>query len=186
MDDAPATTPAHRTRRGRFMTDTHSSGQTPKASRPDSPAGYWRSRPIPWRWAQQRLIAARNYWIVTVSPEGKPHARPVWGVLVDDVIYFDTGSRIGTHLMGNPDVTVHLESGDEVVIVEGTAERVRDDERTAAFIQAYNAKYEAALDAPPGALFAVRPRVAYGWVSDPTFYDAGAIFGSTGTRWDFE
>jgi hypothetical protein len=163
-----------------------SNRREPRASRPNSPAGYWRGRPIPWRWAQQRLIAARNYWIVTVTPDGRGHARPVWGVLIDNVIYFDTGSRIGAHLMSNPEVTVHLESGDEVVIVEGSAERVHDDERKAAFVAAYNVKYEAALHAPPGALFAVQPRVAFGWVSDPTFYDAGAIFGSTGTRWDFE
>jgi hypothetical protein len=168
------------------MSDSNSNPRGPRATRPESPEGYWRARPIPWRWAQRKLADARNYWIVTVSPGGKPHARPVWGVLIDDVIYFDTGSRIGSHLSAKPEVTVHLESGDEVVIVEGMAERVSDDARISAFLSAYNVKYEAGLTSLPGALFAVHPKVAFGWVSDPTFHDAGAIFGSTGTRWEFE
>jgi hypothetical protein len=157
----------------------------PRASRPAGPAGYWRSRPIPWRWARERLIDARNYWVVTTRADGRGHTRPVWGVWVEETLYFDTGSQIGTHLIERPDVTVHLESADEVVIVEGTAERVRDDARISVFLSAYNAKYSIHLDAPPGALFVVHPRVAFGWVSDPTGDDSGAIFGSTGTRWDF-
>ena len=159
----------------------------PRASRPTSPAGYWRSRPLPWAWARQRLVDARNYWVASVTPEEVPHSRPVWGVWLDDErLYFDTGSRIGSHLMANPEVTVHLESGDEVVIVEGTAERVNDDVRVSRFLAAYNPKYSYELTALPGALFVVHPRVAFGWVSDPSGIDKGAIFGSTGTRWVFE
>jgi hypothetical protein len=159
----------------------------PKASRPTSPASYWRSRPLPWAWARQRLIDARNYWVVSVLPDGRPHSRPVWGVWSDEQLYFDTGSRIGANLMVNPEVTVHLESGDEVVILEGTVERVTDVEEGHRFAAAYNPKYHGELTEPPGALFVVRPRVAFGWVSDPTGLDGpGAIFASTGTRWDFE
>jgi uncharacterized pyridoxamine 5'-phosphate oxidase family protein len=159
----------------------------PRAVRPTGPPGYWRSRPIPWQWARQRLVDARNYWIATVSPDGVPHARPVWGVwLDDDRLYFDTGSRVGRYVQANPQLTVHLESADEVVIVEGTAKRVRDRASIARFLAAYNPKYLYEMTAPPGALFVVTPRVAYGWVSDPTGLDNGAIFGSTGTRWEFE
>jgi hypothetical protein len=133
-------------------------------------------------------VDARNYWIVTVTPQGKPHSRPVWGVWLDDErLYFDTGSRIGTNLIDNNELTVHLDSGDQVVIVEGTARRANDDaDAVARFLTEYNAKYAIQLSAPPGALFVVNPRVAYGWISDPTGIDYGAVFGSTGTRWDFE
>jgi hypothetical protein len=61
----------------------------PRASRPTQPAGYWDSRPLPWQWARQRLVDARNYWIATVSSENRAHTRPVWGVwLDDDRLYF--------------------------------------------------------------------------------------------------
>jgi hypothetical protein len=40
--------------------------------------------------------------------------------------------------------------------------------------------------APPGALFVVQPRVAFGWINDASALDEGAQFGITGTRWDFD
>ena len=33
---------------------------------------------LPWMWAQQRLVDNKNYWVVTVSASGRPHALPVW------------------------------------------------------------------------------------------------------------
>lgn len=36
--------------------------------------------PLPWSWAAERLMANRNFWVVTVSAGGRPHAMPVWGV----------------------------------------------------------------------------------------------------------
>jgi hypothetical protein len=39
--------------------------------------------PLPWTWAVERLLANRNFWVVTVSAEGRPHALPVWGVWDD-------------------------------------------------------------------------------------------------------
>jgi hypothetical protein len=159
---------------------------TPKAGRPLGPEGYFRARPIPWPWAEKRLREAHNYWIASTTASGHPHSRPVWGVWLEDGLFFDTGSRIGTHLVQRPNVTAHLESGDEVVIIEGIARQVNHEpEAVARFIAAYNAKYAIQLNAPPGALFHVSPRLAFGWVSDPDGWDGGAIYGSTGTRWEF-
>lgn len=162
------------------------SAHEPRAGRPAGPKGYWSQRPLPWGWARQRLVEARNYWVASVLPGGRPHARPVWGVWLDEQFYFDTGSRIGSNLLARPEVTVHLESGDQVVIIEGTAERVVDPARQGRFLESYNPNYHAQFAAPPGVVFAVRPRVAIGWLSDPTGLDGGATFGNTGTRWDFE
>ena len=33
-----------------------------------------------WSRAEQRLVAARTYWIATTRPDGRPHCRPVGGV----------------------------------------------------------------------------------------------------------
>jgi hypothetical protein len=80
-----------------------------------------------------------------------------------------------------------LESGSEVVIVEGTVETVADRGLIRRIIVAYNEKYDWDLDPsePGGPLLALIPRVAFGWVSDPSGLDKGAAFHGTATRWRF-
>lgn len=76
---------------------------------------------LPWSWAEERLTAARNYWICSAGDDGRPHAMPVWGLWLEGGLLFGTArtSRKGRNLRRNPAVVVHLESGDEVVILEG-------------------------------------------------------------------
>jgi Pyridoxamine 5'-phosphate oxidase len=151
------------------------------------PEGYLGTRLLPWRWAEQRLARARNFWIATTSPDGSPHSRPVWGVWQDGRFFFSTGSRIGRNLDREPRVTVHLESGDEVVILEGRGERVSDPAVVERFVAAYNARYGWELTASEvEGLFSVRPRRAFGWLSDGSGEDGGALFGCTATRWRFD
>jgi Pyridoxamine 5'-phosphate oxidase len=76
---------------------------------------------IPWEWATERLSHARTYWIATTRPTGQPHSRPVWGVWLDNTLYFSAGSLAAKNLTTQPAITVHLESGNEVVIIEGMA-----------------------------------------------------------------
>jgi hypothetical protein len=138
----------------------------PTASRPTFPPGYGiSSEPegmLPWSWAEERLAAARNYWVVTVRPDGSPHAAPVWGIWIDGAVVFSTAreSRKGRNLARDRRVVVNLESGEEVVILEGEVDGVALDARMA---DAYEAKY----DYRPGGegdWFALRPRVAYAWL----------------------
>ena len=35
---------------------------------------------LPWSWAEERLVANRNYWVVTASANARPSSMPVWGV----------------------------------------------------------------------------------------------------------
>jgi general stress protein 26 len=69
------------------------------------------------------MATARNYWISTASSTGKPSATPVWGAWLDGKLYFDGSvtTRRGKNIQENSQVTVHLESGDKVVILEGEA-----------------------------------------------------------------
>jgi hypothetical protein len=67
-----------------------------------------------------RLELAQNYWIGSVSADGQPHAVPVWAAFVNDALWFGGGPRTKRNLLANPRVSVHLESGSEVVILEGT------------------------------------------------------------------
>ena len=141
----------------------------PIASRPGFEPGYGiHESPegmLPWSWAEERLERARNYWIGTARKDGRPHAAPVWGLWIEDAVLFSTSprSRKGRNLARDPRVVVHLESGDEVVIVEGEVERVPLTEAAA---EAYGAKYDFRPDpeSPDGNWYAVRPRVAYAWL----------------------
>lgn len=137
----------------------------PVASRPNFAAGYGvPSEPegmLPWSWAEEQLEASRNYWIVTVRADGSPHSAPVWGVWVDDAVVFSTSpeSRKGRNLARDRRVLVNLESGDDVVIVEGEVETIALDD---AIADLYEAKYDY-RPSGDGDWFAVRPRVAYAW-----------------------
>ena len=95
---------------------------------------------LPWSWAVERLAVAHNYWIATASEERGPHAMPVWGLWRDDAFVFSTGteSRKARNLAADPRIVVHLESGDEVVLLEGAAEPA---EATVEVIDEYDAKY---------------------------------------------
>jgi Pyridoxamine 5'-phosphate oxidase len=116
---------------------------------------------LPWSWAEARLEASRNYWIVTASPEGGPHSAPVWGLWVDGAVVFSTSpeSRKGRDLARDPRVVINLESGDDVVILEGEIETIALDDRLADL-------YEAKYDYRPGGegdWYLLAPRVAYAW-----------------------
>src|SRR3712207_802185 len=107
------------------------SQREPEAQRPHMP-GYGihpaADGLLDWSQVTAQLEQARNYWVATTRPDGRPHAAPVWGVWLDGAFYFGTGrtSVKGRNLAANPALTVHLESGDDAVILEGVAEPVTD------------------------------------------------------------
>lgn len=134
---------------------------------------------LPWRHVGEQMAPARNYWICTTTPDGSPHARPVWGVWVDDTFFCGGGpqTRWQRNLMENPKATVHLESGDQVVILEGWmqkhTEENTDPELLARIDDAYEAKYGMRHGTPVWALHIQR---AFAWTS----------FAEDPTRWQFE
>jgi hypothetical protein len=123
-----------------------------------------------WSHVTERLAQARSYWVATTRPDGRPHAVPVWGVYVGETLYFGGGPRVRwmRNLQHNPAVAVHLESADDVVIVEGVVEQMAagkaDPDLLTHIADAYEAKY-AFRQEPP--LWAVRPRVVLAWTSFP-------------------
>ena len=149
------------------------------------PGGYLEPKLLPWSWAESRLVESRNYWITSVSPSGAPHARPVWGVWLEGGFFFSSGSRIRANLERDPSVSVNLESGDECVILEGTAAPLDDAARIRPVVSAFNEKYHWNMEGKPGEFFEVRPRVAFGWLCDGSGRDGGALFSQTATRWRF-
>lgn len=80
--------------------------------------------PLDWNWAVERLRDAPNYWVCTTTASGAPHAMPVWAVWVDEAVCFSTGveSVKARNPARDPRVVIHLESGDEAVILHGVVD----------------------------------------------------------------
>jgi hypothetical protein len=133
-----------------------------------------------WAEVAGRLAVARNYWLGTTLPSGAPHAAPVWGVVVGETLYLYTERSTvkARNLAADPRLVVHLESGDDVLIVRGTAEDVGPPGQVPFVVAALAQKYSRPEDRPylPDAdpsfdvVYAVRPRSALAWRMDD--YDA--------------
>jgi hypothetical protein len=150
---------------------------------------------LPWRWATARLEVSHPYWVATwiatqvatTRPDGRPHSRPVWGVWLDNAFYFSAGSLAARYLAVQPAITAHLESGEEVVTVEGVAEVAQGEELLRRVGALYPTNYhwdEPGADDDPFAV--VYPLAVFGWMADSTGQNGGAVFHGTATRWQLE
>ena len=120
---------------------------------------------LPWSWVEEQCTAARNYWICTTRPDGRPHAIPVWGLWLADAVVFSTDpeSLKARNFLARPDVVVHLESGDDVVIVEGRVQAF-DRALLEAFLDAYEVKYDLRPNAEQTeGIYMVRPQRVLAW-----------------------
>jgi PPOX class probable F420-dependent enzyme len=139
---------------------------------------------LAWQWAEERLTASRNYWVVTVWPDGRPHAMPVWGMWDGGALWFSSarGSRKVRNLRNEPRCVVTTEDPVEPVVLEGTAEIVADAPVLDRVIALMNDKYATDytvdfLDPSVNATVCVRPRWAFGLVEED--------FTGSPTRWRF-
>jgi general stress protein 26 len=142
-----------------------------------------RQQYLPFSHAEERLSKSRNYWICTARADGRPHSIPVWGFWLDGGFYFGTSraSRKARNLAHNAAVSIHLDSGDDVVILEGTAVEVdiNDKSTLQSLDAASRAKYKMPLMATPElVLYSVRPRVVLAWTENN--------FPNNATRWEFD
>ncbi|HRL11193.1 MAG TPA: pyridoxamine 5'-phosphate oxidase family protein [Aggregatilineales bacterium] len=160
---------------------------SPAASRPrmqnygihETPEGL-----MSWAWAEERLTQARNYWISSTRPDGRPHAAPVWGIWLNGALYFgsDPGSRKARNLEANPNAVMHLESGDEVVILEGKVGATYDVALYPEIQRLYLAKYnidlgDLAAEDGRAPMYVFRPESGMTWLETD--------FPNTATRWTF-
>ena len=78
---------------------------------------------LDWAGVEERLRSALHYWMATVRRDGRPHVVPRWGVWLDGQFWYDgAGTTVhARNLAANPACSLHLESGSEVVILDGTA-----------------------------------------------------------------
>lgn len=143
---------------------------------------------LEWAWVDEQIGKSRNYWICSTRPDGRPHAVPVWGVWVDGTVYFGghRQARRSQNLAHNPAVVVHLESGDDAVMIEGQVVEFdpQNKDLLKRIYQAYRDKYppydpsEESLEASTTIYYGVTPRKVMAWKETE--------FIKTPTRWVFE
>ena len=156
----------------------------PRSDRPVFPDGYGLPATseglLAWADVEARLVAATSYWLATVRPDGPPHVVPRWGVWLDDRFWYDGAptTRHARNLATNPACTLNLESGTEVVIVEGTSMPTRAPAQglgsriAAAFEKYHDLGYSPGADSwdaeDGGGLCVLTPRRALAWFAFPT------------------
>ena len=141
-----------------------------------------RKQYLPFSHAEERLTRSRNYWICTSRPDGRPHSIPVWGFWMDGALYFGTArsSRKARNLAHNAAVSIHLDSGDDVVILEGAVVEIdlSDKPQLKKLDAASRVKYKTPMMVTPeNVLYSVRPRVVLAWTEKD--------FPNNATRWQF-
>ncbi len=155
---------------------------SPQPDRPEMPESFgvgnpdFPFEPIEWSSVVERVTEARNYWISTTRPSGRPHSVPVWGAWTEDTFFFltDLKSLTATNLAQNPASEVHLESGDDVVMLFGEFEQA---DFTASVVDAFNSKYEMPPMAEGFPVYRLTLKKAIAWGEQG--------FPSNATRWRF-
>lgn len=130
---------------------------------------------VSWEEVNQWMEDSKNYWISTTKSNGNPHARPIWGIWHENIFYFGGGQKTQNvkNLLKHPKIIVHTESGENVVIIEGEAQKFEDDNLHNILGQKYEKRYN--LFHPPP-FWRVIPKIVFAWsMSD---------FGGTPTRFE--
>lgn len=137
-----------------------------------------------WPAVSKRIGESDLYWLATTRPDGRPHAVPIGGAWYEDRLFFNTSPRTvsARNLAATGPVCVHLESGMEVVIVEGMATRLGPHDVPAAVMEDYSRKYSDGVSTydpadPELPWFAVEPTRVLFW--------QGEDIRNTAVRWVF-
>ena len=135
---------------------------------------------LPWTHVDDALRSAATYWVVARA-DGHPHPRPVWGLWHDERLHLSVGSpMVARQLEVDPTVTVHLDSGTDVVLIEGrVVDRGADDAIVGAYVEKYDRPYDVTEF---GAFTVVAPLRALAWRASGLAGRDG--FTATG-RWEF-
>ncbi|GAB4115390.1 MAG: pyridoxamine 5'-phosphate oxidase family protein [Roseiflexaceae bacterium] len=91
------------------------------------------ARLLGWEFVVAQAEAARHYWLSSVFADGRPHAVPLWGLWYQNRVHFEGSPQTAwvRNLQQDPRCVLHLPSGDQVVIIEGSAHMIADDQLSA-------------------------------------------------------
>jgi len=120
---------------------------------------------------------SKNYWISTTRPDGHPHARPIWGIFLENILYVGGGSttRSFKNLHADPRIVAHTESGSQTVIIEGMARLFDDQDLADELSTAYEKKYN---QPHPPPFYGIIPAKVFAWTIDD--------YANTPTKWNIK
>jgi len=146
---------------------------------------------LTWADVRTRVSEAEDFLLATTDPDGRPHVVPVLCVWLDGAVCFVTfrQSRKTRNLVQNNGCAVTVPGDDLDVVIEGTAERVRDAARLQKIADLFPVKYpwwhpfvrdsefyDPADTADPRHVYAVEPAQVFAF---------GKEDGFSATRWSF-
>jgi general stress protein 26 len=134
---------------------------------------------LAWAFVAEHMTASPHYWLTTIAPDSQPHAVPVWGIWYHDRVHFEGSMKTAwaRHLVRNPRITVHLPNAEQVVIIEGTAHIIADNDIDAAEWTRLDTLFQSKYHVDKGSPYwYVAPKKVLAW-------DGGGL--QTMTRWLF-
>jgi hypothetical protein len=155
----------------------------PRSERPQIPDyGISQSKTglLSWKWAEKKLAESREYWMMTVRPDGRPHAMVIWGFWYEGAFWFGTGGKTqkARNLAKNPNCIVGTQNAAEAVVLEGVAELVTDAASRKKLEPISRRKYGMSGGDGSEPFYRVRPTRAFGLIEKN--------FPKTATRWSFD
>jgi general stress protein 26 len=134
---------------------------------------------LSWEFVSASMTASHYYWLTTTAANGQPHAVPVWGIWYNHRVHFEGSMRTAwaRHLVRNPRVTVHLPNAEQVVIIEGKAHIIEDNDIDEAEWNRLDTLFQSKYQVDKGSPYwCVEPKKVLAW-------DGAGL--QTMTRWLF-
>jgi general stress protein 26 len=134
---------------------------------------------LSWDFVSAHMAPSQHYWLTTISAAGRPHAVPVWGLWYQNRVHFEGSMKTAwaRHLVRDPHITVHLPNAEQVVVIEGTAHIIEDDEIDSAEWDKLDTLFQSKYQVDKGSPYwYVQPSKVLAW-------DGGDL--QTMTRWIF-
>ena len=159
----------------------------PELSRPNIPFNLMKEGDgdglLPWSRAIEKLVSARTYWVATTYDDGRPLSVPVWGIWHQDEFFFRTNPYTKTvnNLKTNPHISVHLDSGEDVVIIDSVARQLEDGPELDLVKKVYDAKYRFPLPTPRW--YGVKPQKATCYLCRDVGEEGANEFRGSATRY---
>ncbi|MGB1249551.1 MAG: pyridoxamine 5'-phosphate oxidase family protein [Candidatus Promineifilaceae bacterium] len=114
-----------------------------------------------------RLETERNIWLATIRSNGRPHLVPIWFIWHEACLFLGMKGKSvkARNLQQNPNVSLALEDGSNVVICEGSAETYPQP-WSAELLAKFKAKYDWDIPGDPdgyGLIVKIKPRKWMMW-----------------------
>jgi general stress protein 26 len=137
------------------------------------------SKLLAWDFVSAHMETSLYYWLSTNYADGRPHVIPVWGIWYKNRVHFEGSMKTAwaQNLKRDPRIAVHLPSAEQVVVIEGSAHIIEDDDIDSTEWDRLDTRFQSKYKVDKGSPY---------WYVQPTkvlAWDGAAL--ETMTRWIF-